>query len=71
MRRNALGLDPALDLSFEEEIPGSPDALEDVVVVQAPDGMVVGFVEFGRDELGRYFPNRAVLCASTGIEDFT
>lgn len=71
MRDNAVGLDAALTLSFVEEVRGETDILENVVLAATEEGAVVAFVEFGRDERGRYFPNRSEMCASAGIEDFT
>jgi hypothetical protein len=70
-RRNAVGLDPSLSLSFEEEAGGNVELREDVVLARNEDGAVVAFVEFGRDAEGRYFPNYAEMCASAGIEEFS
>ena len=67
MRKNAVGLDPALALSFVEKVGD----LEDVVVVMNNDGLTLAFVEFGRDQRDRFFPNHAESCSSTGIDDFT
>jgi len=71
VRQNAVGLDPALELSFVEEIRGPSDVFPNAVLATNKDGVVLAFVEFGQDENGRYFPNQALLCASTGIEEFT
>jgi hypothetical protein len=70
-RQNAVGLDPKLMLSFLEEFRGSADTLDNVVMAKNEDGLVVAFLEFGRDDEGRYFPNQAVVCASAGIQEFT
>ena len=70
-RKNAVGLDPRLMLSFVEEFRGSADTLDNVVMAKNEDGLVVAFLEFGRDDEGRYFPNQAVVCASAGIQEFT
>jgi hypothetical protein len=71
VRNNAVGLDPELALSFVEKFRGHADTLDNVVFVKNDDGLVVAFIEFGRDDEGRYFPNAAEVCASAGIEDFT
>ncbi len=70
VQNNAVGLDPDLTLSFVEEFRGRADTLDNVVLVKNNDGLVVAFIEFGRDDAGRYFPNAADVCASAGIEDF-
>ena len=70
-QNNAVGLDPELMLSFVEEFRGSADTLDNVVLAKNEDGLVVAFLEFGRDDEGRYFPNQAVVCASAGIQEFT
>ena len=70
-RKNAVGLDQRLTLSFVEEFRGSADTLDNVVMAKNEDGLVVAFLEFGRDDEGRYFPNEAVVCASAGIQEFT
>jgi len=67
VRTSFVGLDPSLTLTFFEEAGG----LDDVVVATNDQGRVIAFVEFGRDDEGRYFPNEAAACASAGIEDFT
>jgi hypothetical protein len=46
------------------------DLLENVVLAKDDSGSVVAFVEFGKDDDGRYLPNYAETCASTGIEEF-
>jgi hypothetical protein len=69
-RENAVGLITAVELSFVEEIRGSTDVLENVVLARNEDGLVIAFVEFGRDDNGRYFPNSSESCASSGIEEF-
>jgi hypothetical protein len=68
---HAVGLDPELTLSFVEQFRGRADTLDNVVMAKNGDGLVVAFLEFGRDDEGRYFPNDAVVCASAGIQDFT
>jgi hypothetical protein len=70
VRENAVGLDPRLTLSFLEEFRGSTDVFPNLVLAKDDEGLVIAFVEFGRDEEGRYFPNYAVMCASAGIEEF-
>lgn len=70
-REHALGLDPELILSLVEEFRGSADTLDDVVLAKNQDGLVVAFIEFGRDDKGRYFPNSAVACTSSGLQEFT
>jgi hypothetical protein len=67
MRKNAVGLDPSLTLSFVEKVGD----LEDVVVVMNRGGLALAFVEFGREGNNRFFPNHAESCSSTGIDDFT
>jgi hypothetical protein len=64
------GLDPTLSLSFMEEFQGETDSLGNVVLAKDEHGSVVAFVEFGRDDEGRYYPLYAETCASTGIEEF-
>ena len=49
-RKNAVGLDPRLMLSFVEEFRGSADTLDHVVMAKNEDGLVVAFLEFGRDD---------------------
>ena len=58
-------------LSFVEEFRGSADTLDNVVMAKNEDGLVVAFLEFGRDDEGPDFPNQAVVCASAGIQEFT
>jgi hypothetical protein len=70
-RDNAVGLDPTLMLSFVEEFRGSTDFLDNLLIAKNEDGLVVAFLEFGRDADGRYFPNEALVCASAGIQEFT
>ena len=70
-RENAVGLVAGVELSFVEEIHGSTDVLENVVLAKNEDGLVIAFIEFGRDESGRYFPNYFESCASSGIEEFS
>lgn len=70
-RNNAVGLDTGLKLSFVEEVRGRSDTLHNVVLAENEDGLVVAFIEFGRDDEGRYLPNYAEACASAGIQDFT
>lgn len=70
-QENAVGLNPGLALSFVEEFRGSVDTLDNVVFAKNDDGLVVAFIEFGRDDEGRYFPSDARMCASAGIEEFT
>ena len=70
VREKTIGLDPYLTLSFVEEFRASTDVLENVVLAKDEPGSVVAFVEFGEDDAGRYFPNYAEACASTGIEEF-
>jgi hypothetical protein len=67
VRTHAVGLHPQLELSFADRV----GSLEDIVVVMTPEGATIGFVEFGRDDDGRYFPNHSESCASSGIDDFT
>jgi hypothetical protein len=71
VRNDAVGLDPELTLSFVEEFRGRADTLNNVVLAKNRDGLVIAFIEFGRDDEGRYVPNDAVACASAGIQDFT
>jgi len=70
VRESAVGLDPALELTFDEQVRGDVDSLHNVVLATNRQGSVVAFVEFGRDDEGRYFPNYAEMCASAGIEEF-
>jgi hypothetical protein len=70
VREETIGLDPTLSLSFTEEFRGETDSLDNVVLAKDEHGSVVAFVEFGRDEEGRYYPLYAETCASTGIEEF-
>jgi hypothetical protein len=70
-RENAVGLIAGVELSFVEEIHGSTDELENVVLAKNEDGLVIAFVEFGRDDNGRYLPNYFESCASSGIEEFS
>ena len=69
VREESVGLDPALALSFVEEFRGEEDRLDNVVLAKDEHGSVVAFVEFGRDDEGRYYPLYAEACARAGIED--
>ena len=70
VRDNAVGLDPTLELSFVDEFRSSTDIFPNLVMAKHDDGLVVAFVEFGRDGSGRYFPNQSEMCASAGIQEF-
>ena len=65
-----MGLIAGVELSFVDEIRGSTDILENVVLAANEGGLVIAFVEFGRDDDGRYLPNYFESCASSGIEEF-
>jgi hypothetical protein len=67
VRKHARGLDPGLDVSL---IDASAD-LEDVVVATTPDGTVLAYVDFNKDDTGRYLPVVAKACRASKIEDFT
>jgi len=71
VRHHAVGFDPTLELSFVDEFRSSTDTLPNLVTAKNSDGLVVAFVEFGRDDAGRYFPNYGEMCASAGIQEFT
>jgi hypothetical protein len=58
-------------LSFLEGFRGRTDVLEHVVLAKNEAGSVVAFLEFGRDDEGRYFPNDAEACTSSGIQGVT
>jgi hypothetical protein len=68
---NAVDLDPDLVLSFVDEIRGPSDVFLNAVLATDKNGVVRAFVEFGQDEDGRYFPDQAFVCASSGIQEFT
>jgi hypothetical protein len=70
VREKAVGLDPTLELSFVDEFRSSTDLLPNLVMATDDDGLVVAFVEFGRDDAGRYFPNHSESCTSSGIREF-
>jgi hypothetical protein len=67
VRTHARGLDIELDVSF---LPVAGQR-ENVVVAATPEGQPLAVVEFGVDDAGRYFPNAAEACPSSGIEDFS
>jgi hypothetical protein len=66
VRDNGRGLDKDLTLSF---LPTAGDR-EDVVIATREDGVVIAFVDFGREPPGAYFPIEAEACPSSGLEDF-
>jgi hypothetical protein len=67
VRTHSRGLDAGLNLTF---LPTAGD-LRNVVIATGEDGVVLAFVVFGKDARGRFFPNGAEVCPSSGIEDFT
>jgi hypothetical protein len=62
----AVGLRPELVLSFVVRVGDR----KDVVVISEEAGRILGFVDFGRDDNGRYFPVTMESCASSGLDDF-
>jgi len=62
----SVGLRPELALSLVERVGDR----EDVVVISEEDGRTLGFVDFARDDDGRYFPVTTESCASSGLDDF-
>lgn len=70
-REHALGLDPELILSFVEEFRGSADTLDDVVLAKNQDGLVVAFIEFGRDDKDATSRTARLRGTSSGLQEFT